>query len=680
MVRVANLHDMVEAGTQAKRRRRDVRRRRSSRRSASGPSTQRERAGALRRARAAPGARRARDPDHHLPSRRRPRSARSSTQLFERQVFPVLTPLVIGAAARSRTSPTSRSRSPSCSAIRRRTTRSSPGSRCRRSCCAGSSPIGDAATRWSRSTTLIAAQPRVALPRHGGDRPRRSSASPATPTTTSPTRPTTCCRRSRRRSAAAASARWSGSRSTPSIERAPARPAVAALDIAADEVYEVDGLLGLADLWDVAGALRPRRPALPAVQPASPRRGCCSARRARRATCSRRSASGDILVHHPYDSFTTSVERFVKQAVYDPDVLAIKQTVYRTSADSPLVPALIEAAERGKQAVCMVELKARFDEQRQHPLGEEARAGRRPRRLRDPGPEDARQVHPRRPPRGRRRPPLRPHRHRQLQPEDGAASTPTSACSPADPEIGADIAEMFNYLTGYARPRSYRKVLVAPFNLAEGHPRRRSSGRSSPTRAATPARIRMKMNSLLDPPSIRALYRASQAGVEVEINVRGICALRPGVAGVSENIEVVSVRRALPRALADLLVRAPRRAAEHLHRLRRPDAAQPLQPRRARDPDRGRRRQRPSWSTSSTARLADNASAWTLDNDGEWTAPGPGGEPEPSSATCRAPRSSAAAARCRGEAPVRAARHATHGDATPRRARLLDRGSGPRGR
>ena len=110
----------------------------------------------------------------------------------------------------------------------------------------------------------------------------------------------------------------------------------------------------------------------------------------------------------------------------------------------------------------------------------------------------------------------------------------------ADPEIGADLAEMFNYLTGYSRPRGYRKVLVAPFNLKDGILREieQTIESHSPER---PARIRMKMNALLDAPSIRALYRASQAGVRVELNVRGICALRPGVAGVSENIEVVSV-------------------------------------------------------------------------------------------------------------------------------------------
>ena len=262
--------------------------------------------------------------------------------------------------------------------------------------------------------------------------------------------------------------------------------------------------------------------------------------------------AGDLLVHHPYDSFSTSVERFVEQAADDPDVLAIKLTVYRTSDDTPLVPALIRATERGKQAVCLVELKARFDERAEHPVGARAGGGGRARRLRPPGAQDARQVHPRRAPRGRRRAPLRAHRDRQLPPARPRACTPTSACSPADEEIGADVADMFNFLTGYARPRRYRKVLVAP----ELPARRRSSTRSSAPSAAhedgEPARIAMKMNSLVDRRCIRALYRASQAGVPVDLNVRGICCLVPGVAGrVGEHPRELG-RRALPRALADL--------------------------------------------------------------------------------------------------------------------------------
>ena len=220
-------------------------------------------------------------------------------------------------------------------------------------------------------------------------------------------------------------------------------------------------------------------------------------------------------------------------------MLAIKQTVYRTSADSPLVPSLIEAAERGKQAVCMVELKARFDE----------RANIRwAKKLEEAGVHVVYGL-----------PALKSHAKCILivrREGDGVrhyAHIGTGNYNPktarlytdlglftADPEIGADIAEMFNYLTGYSRPRGYRKVLVAPFNLQEGILREieRTIESHSPER---PARIRMKMNALLDAPSIRALYRASQAGVRVELNVRGICALRPGVPGVSENIEVVSV-------------------------------------------------------------------------------------------------------------------------------------------
>jgi polyphosphate kinase len=247
----------------------------------------------------------------------------------------------------------------------------------------------------------------------------------------------------------------------------------------------------------------------------------------------------DILVHHPYDAFTTSVEAFVKQAVNDPDVLAIKQTVYRTSADSPLVPALIDASERGKQAVCMVELKARFDEQANITWAK---------KLEQSGVHVVYGI-----------PALKTHAKCALvarREGDGVrhyAHVGTGNYNPktarlytdlglftTDPEICADIAEMFNYLTGYARPQRYRRALVAPHNLDEGL-LAEIERTVEAHRAGEKARIRMKMNSLLDPPMIRALYRASQAGVRIELNVRGICALRPGVSGISENITVVSV-------------------------------------------------------------------------------------------------------------------------------------------
>jgi polyphosphate kinase len=310
-----------------------------------------------------------------------------------------------------------------------------------------------------------------------------------------------------------------------------------ALKIEERQLYEVEGLLDMADLWDIvglSGLSELRDP--PHVGITHPRlRG----ENGEEADVFAEIREGDILVHHPYDSFASSVERFVRQAVEDPNVLAIKQTVYRTSADSPLVPSLIEAAERGKQAVCMVELKARFDE----------RANIRwAKKLEQAGVHVVYGL-----------PALKSHAKCILivrREGDGVrhyAHVGTGNYNPktarlytdlglftADPEIGADIAEMFNYLTGYSRPRRYRKVLVAPFNLQEGILREieRTIEAHSP---GQPARIRMKMNALLDAPSIRALYRASQAGVRVELNVRGICALRPGIPGVSENIEVVSV-------------------------------------------------------------------------------------------------------------------------------------------
>jgi polyphosphate kinase len=313
---------------------------------------------------------------------------------------------------------------------------------------------------------------------------------------------------------------------------------IAALGVAADEVYEIDGLLDLADLMDVVALPGHDELRDPPFNPVTPPRLILGPE-GKESDLFAAIRAGDILVHHPYDSFTTTVERFVKQAVSDPDVLAIKQTVYRTSADSPLVPSLIEAAERGKQAVCMVELKARFDESANI---------RWAKKLEQAGVHVVYGI-----------PALKTHvkcvlvvrregdgvRHYvhigtgNYNPKTARIYTDLGLFT-SNREIGADIAEMFNSLTGYARPRSYRKVLVAPFSLQKGlleEIERTVEAHS----AETPSRIRLKMNSLLDAPMIRALYRASQAGVDVQINVRGICGLRPGVPGVSERIVVRSV-------------------------------------------------------------------------------------------------------------------------------------------
>ena len=193
---------------------------------------------------------------------------------------------------------------------------------------------------------------------------------------------------------------------------------VSSLDAEEEDIFEVPGLLDLEDLWDIVRVpghadLRDK-PWTPVTQP----RLQPDEDEAPDVMAAMR--KGDILLHHPYDSFSTSVERFVEQAVADPDVLAIKQTVYRTSDDSPLVPALIRAAERGKQAVCVVEVKARFDERANIHVGARARAGGRARGARPAGAQDARQVPADHPPRGRRRAPLRARRDGQLPPEDRA--------------------------------------------------------------------------------------------------------------------------------------------------------------------------------------------------------------------------------------------------------------------
>ena len=196
-----------------------------------------------------------------------------------------------------------------------------------------------------------------------------------------------------------------------------------------------------------------------------------------------------------------------------------------------------------------------------------------------------------------------------------------------DEEIGADVADMFNYLTGFGRPLHYRKVLIAPSQLREGLIAQieRTIAAHSPE---SPGRIAMKMNALVDGRCIRALYRASQAGVKVDLNVRGICCLRPGVPGISENIRVVSV---VGRLLEHSRIYAFERGGEHtdLHRLGRPDAAQPRPPRRAGRADRVARSCARELMDTLERAFADNQSSWELDADGVWHAAlaGPGRAP-----------------------------------------------------
>jgi polyphosphate kinase len=309
-----------------------------------------------------------------------------------------------------------------------------------------------------------------------------------------------------------------------------------ALEAEPEDVFDVAGPLDLTDLFEIAGVHGYQELRFPPWSPVTQPRLQAEDGDADVLAEMRR---GDLLLHHPYDSFATSVERFVEQAVADPEVLAIKQTVYRTSDDSPLVPALIRATERGKQAVCLVELKARFDERAN--IGW-ARA------LEEAGVHVVYGL-----------PALKTHakcilvvrregdgvRH-YLHVGTGNYNQKTArlytdfGLLTCDEELGLDVADMFNSLTGFGRPRAYRKVLVAPAHLREGivEEIERTVAAHEEGR---PARIRMKMNALVDRDCIRALYRASQAGVPVDLNIRGACCLKPGVEGVSEHIRVVSV-------------------------------------------------------------------------------------------------------------------------------------------
>ncbi len=398
---------------------------------------------------------------------------------------------------------------------------------------------------------------------------------------------------------------------------------VGLLGVSEEEIYPVDGLLDMGSLWQIV-----RLPGMPELRdpPMSPITHPRLLRHeGERPDVLAAMREGDILVHHPYDSFSTSVERFVQQAVADPDVLAIKLTVYRTSDDSPLVPALIDATESGKQAVALVELKARFDERMNiHWAKALEEAG-----VHVVYGQPALKTHVkcvlvvRREGEG-----VRNYVHigtgnyhsttARLYTDFGLFTT--------DPQIGADVTDMFNYLTGYGRPLHYRKVLIAPTQLRDGLIAEidRTIAAHSPEQ---PARITMKMNALVDGHCIRALYRASMAGVRVDLNVRGICCLRPGVPGISENIRVISV---VGRLLEHSRVYAFSRGGEQLVYI----ASADLMPRNL---DHRVELAVPIEAPELRAEVLDvlerafhdNQNAWELGSDGAWRRlhPGPGDEP-----------------------------------------------------
>jgi polyphosphate kinase len=320
---------------------------------------------------------------------------------------------------------------------------------------------------------------------------------------------------------------------TSSASTALAERLAAELEVPPDGVYTVDAPIGLGGLWAVYALDRPdlhQETWTPMTPPHLATAGnepmdLFAVLRER-----------DVLVHHPYDSFATSVEAFVAQAAADPDVLGIKQTLYRTSGDSPIVAALIEAAESGKQVAALVELKARFDEQAN--IGW-ARA------LEEAG------VHVVYGLVG-----LKTHSKTVLvlRREDvgirrychvgtGNYNSKTAriyedlGLLTADPDIGADVGDLFNYLTGFSRHAGYRQILVAPVTL-----RQRVLEMIEEQATAGPSgRIVMKMNGLTDPEMIDALYRASGSGVPIDLAIRGLCCLRPGIPELSETIRVRSV-------------------------------------------------------------------------------------------------------------------------------------------
>lgn len=309
------------------------------------------------------------------------------------------------------------------------------------------------------------------------------------------------------------------------------------IGLAEEDCYAVSGMLDLTGLWEIAGLDLPDL-GVPPWTPVTPPR-LMPPDEDEPADVFGAVRAGDILVHHPYESFVTTVERFIAQAADDPDVLTIKQTLYRTSGDSPIVHDLIRAAERGKQVVVLVEIKARFDEEANIVWA---------RKLEQAGAHvvyglvglkthSKTALVVRREGSG-----LRRYVHigtGNYNPKTARQYVDLGLLS-VRPELGADVTDLFNVLTGLSRQRTFRRLLVAPHSLRSrilelvereiGH-----------AQAGRPAHIVFKVNAIVDPACIEALYRASQAGVRIDLIVRGICSVAPGREGMSEAIRVRSI-------------------------------------------------------------------------------------------------------------------------------------------
>ncbi|ARJ04701.1 polyphosphate kinase [Cnuibacter physcomitrellae] len=309
------------------------------------------------------------------------------------------------------------------------------------------------------------------------------------------------------------------------------------LDITEQEVYRLPAPLDLGGLFDLTRIERPdlkypKHVPTTAVQLLPPEPNT-------KADVFKAISRGDVLVHHPYESFATSVQAFLEQAAADPDVLAIKQTLYRTSGDSPIVEALIDAAEAGKQVLALVEIKARFDEQANITWA---------RKLEKAGVHVVYglvglKTHCKlalvvRQEKGR----LRHYSHigtGNYNPKTSRIYEDLGLLT-ADDQVGKDLTRLFNELSGYAIEKKFRRLLVAPLHLRKGLLKLIAKEEANAL-AGKPSGIRIKVNSIVDEAIIDGLYRASQAGVPIDIWVRGICGLKPGQPGLSETIRVRSI-------------------------------------------------------------------------------------------------------------------------------------------